>query len=458
METHIVTIPDKNAHGSGPDTLSWHDLHAAKFTFDKPFRLNLDDGQVIAAHKVVRVMPKRRMVIFGSWSGRPVVAKLFYDPQHARRHMEKDMTGISTLGMNKIPTPNIYYTGVSEDRRIYVLIYERISDAISLDEVWRKRENIDAVIPLLQSALLELATQHVMGVSQRDLHFKNFLLLGDIIYTLDGGQVHSHTGILPRETSMNCVSLFLAQLGVGHETYQEELFKFYAQSRGWILKSDDIYQMFVLISKWNAKRWQQFRRKIFRESTEFTCIRDQQTYGMLDRCYDGIEFLAFLKNPDAVFHHPSARVLKDGRSSTVVKVTLDQRDLVVKRYNMKDAWHHLRRCLRPTRAAKSWELAHKLKLFGITTATPVAFLEKRLLGLRSQSYFVSEYVAGGHAGEYFTRQRSDETKTTAMVEKIACLLKNLQKLKVTHGDLKITNVLVNANDQPVLIDLDGAAE
>jgi serine/threonine-protein kinase RIO1 len=45
-----------------------------------------------------------------------------------------------------------------------------------------------------------------------------------------------------------------------------------------------------------------------------------------------------------------------------------------------------------------------------------------------------------------------------MIEKTANLLKLLQKLQMTHGDLKMTNILVNANEQPVLIDLDGAAE
>jgi tRNA A-37 threonylcarbamoyl transferase component Bud32 len=121
-------------------------------------------------------------------------------------------------------------------------------------------------------------------------------------------------------------------------------------------------------------------------------------------------------------------------------------------------WHQLRRSVRATRAAKSWELAHKLNMFGVPTARPVAFIEKKLLGMRSQSYFISEYVSSEHIGEYFNRQRKDEVKTAVMIEKTANLLKLLQKLQMTHGDLKMTNILVNANEQPVLIDLDGAAE
>ncbi len=459
MDANIVTAQDNHTNSSNSlEILGWHELHAAKFTFDHPFRLNLDDGQVIDAHKVVRVMPRKRMVVFGSWGGRPVVAKLFYDPHKAKRQMESDMIGMSTLGMNKIPAPHIYHTGVSEDRRVYVLVYERIADAVSFQEIWQKKENTDAVQTLMQSALIELATQHVLGVQQGDLHFKNFLLQGEVIYTLDGGQVTSQDEILSKEDSMDSISLFLAQMGAGLEKYQEELFLYYAQSRGWIIRPADIYGLFSLIKMWNTKRWAQFKRKIFRESTDFNVVRGKHLYGMMERSYGGMEFMTFLKNPDAIFHHPTAMVLKDGRSATVVKVTLDQRDLVVKRYNMKDAWHQLRRCTRATRAAKSWELAHKLSLFGIPTARPVAYLERKVMGFRGQSYFVSEYVSGGHAGEYFARVRGDEAKIKTMAEKIVALLTNLKKLQVTHGDLKITNILVNGKEQPVLIDLDGAVE
>jgi serine/threonine-protein kinase RIO1 len=37
------------------------------------------------------------------------------------------------------------------------------------------------------------------------------------------------------------------------------------------------------------------------------------------------------------------------------------------------------------------------------------------------------------------------------------VLENLAVLKITHGDLKMTNILI-ANQQPVLIDLDGMCE
>jgi tRNA A-37 threonylcarbamoyl transferase component Bud32 len=130
---------------------------------------------------------------------------------------------------------------------------------------------------------------------------------------------------------------------------------------------------------------------------------------------------------------------------------------VVKRYNIKNTWHWLRRSLRVTRAAQSWRLSNLLRLFGVPTAKPVAFIEKRVLGLRNKSYFIMEYVNGEHMGEYFAKYKEDDAHFEKIAMRVVTLLNNLTKLRVSHGDLKVTNILIE-NDRPVIIDLDGMSE
>lgn len=452
----IVTIPSKELRDF--NSIGCEDLRRAQFTFDTSFHLQLADGQTFISEKVVRLIPKRRMVVFGLWQGRAAVAKLFFDTSHAKRHMEKDIAGIKLLQENKIPTPALYYQGKSEDHSIHVLIFERIFDAKNLEEIWSEKESIDDLLPLLQSVIIELATQHVLGVLQHDLHLKNFLLTEKTIYTLDGGQIDIFPRLLPKKLSMSCLALFLSQFGVGVEAYQEKLFRYYAKARGWLLKNEDLIEMFLLIKKWNEERWQRFEKKIFRECTNFARIHHAKAYGMYDRSYAHPEFINFLSNPDAAFTRPDAKMLKAGRSATVIKITLDQREFVIKRYNLKNPWHRLRRSIRSTRAATSWRLAQKLNLFGVLTAKPVAFVEKRFYGLRGKSYYVTEYVAGENAGEFFGHRKHAGDKVLDMIRRITALLKGVAKLEITQGDLKATNILINAHGQPVLIDLDGAAE
>lgn len=278
-----------------------------------------------------------------------------------------------------------------------------------------------------------------------------------MIYTLDGGQIQLTPHLLPKKPSMESLALFLSQLGVGKEPLQAHLFEFYAKARGWLVKPHDRRELFHAIKRWNNSRWLHFDKKIKRNSTEFASLRKWQKVGMYNRQYATPAFLEFLQHPEIAFTHPSAQFLKQGRSSTVVKVTFDDHDYVVKRYNLKNPWHRLRRALRATRAAACWQLAHKMQLFGIATAKPIAYLETRWMGLRGQSYYVTEYVPGVHAGDYFAASHSAIEEDT-MVAHIVTLLKNLSKIDMSHGDLKITNILIDKNQQALLIDLDGAKQ
>lgn len=437
--------------------MTWNDLHAVKYTFNTPFSLRLADHEMISADQVVRLIPGKRMVVFGRWQGRSVVAKLFFDSHSASRHMEKDIQGVKALLHNKIPAPELYYDGMSEDHRIYVLIFERIQNARNLEDVWLQRNSLAEMMPIMSAVITELATQHVLGLLQHDLHMKNFLLTEKSIYTLDGAQIESFPTLLAKKPSMESLALFLSQLGIGVEDQQEELFRHYVKARGWLLHSEDVIELFHLIKKWHVQRWKKFEKKIFRNSTDYATLREAKRFGIYDRNYAGPEFKQFLENPEAVFNS-AAKALKKGRSATVIKMTLDGHELVIKRYNLKDKWHRIRRSLRTTRAAVCWRLGQKMKLFGILTAKPVAFIENRFLCFRGSSYFVSEYVPGMHAGEYFLANKQDEALREHMVKQIAALLKSVARLGITHGDLKITNILVNADARPVLIDLDGAAE
>src|SRR3990167_9125560 len=368
-----------------PVETSWDDLSHADYQFATPFLLELEEGEFIA-EKVVRLLPGRRMVAFGTWRGVPVVAKIFYDRKHAGRHRATDASGVRAMANNKIPTPVMHYDGNGRDKRIQVLIFERLQKAKDLEIIWQERESNESVLPLLQAVMIELATQHVLGVQQKDMHLGNFLIENKIIYTLDGAQVEQHDELLSKEVSMENLALFLSQLGVGIEGLQENLFLYYAKARSWLLKPQDSVNLQLLIKKHHESRWKRFEKKIFRHSSDFVAVKRLTKRGMAKREFSGKEFHSFLQFPDVVFSHSDTVLLKNGRSATVIRATLDGHDLVIKRYNMKNIRHRLRRALRMTRAQKSWRLAQKLCLFYVNTAAPVAYLETNICGVRGTSY------------------------------------------------------------------------
>ena len=457
METHTV-IERNHQHNHQDHGITWKELHGLDFSFNSAFRLKLSDHQELIASKILRLIPQKRLVVLGQWQGKAVVAKLFFSATSAKRHMEKDAAGIKKLQEYNIPTPLLYFQGKSKDQRVYVLIFECIAASNNLETICQEIDSLAKLQQTLELVIKEIATQHVFGILQKDLHLKNYLVTEKTIYTLDGGDIEVFPGLLPKKQSIDNLALFLSQLGVGNETLQEQLFYYYAKLRGWLLKTEDKQELFNAIKKWSTYRWSRYEKKIFRNSTSFSVTNHWFMKGISARENAGPEFAAFLLHPELAFIHPTARILKSGRSATVVQLRLDCRDIVVKRYNIKNVWHFLRRCFRITRAQSSWHLAHKLVLFGMKTAKPLAFIENKFLGFSGKSYYVTEYIRGKHIGDFIQAHNDQNDLLNQIVYKTSALLKNLAKLSVTHGDLKKTNILVDQNNQPVLIDLDGAVE
>lgn len=437
--------------------ISWKSLHKAGRDIPIPFQLTLKDSEeVLYCDKVLRIVPGKRLVAFGIWGKNYVVAKIFYGSK-AKQHIKDDASGIKALISSNIPTPKILYQGLAKEKKIHVLLFERILNGINLDELWQEKISHEELAPILKEITLELATQHVLGIVQRDLHLKNFLITNQQIYTLDGGNITQHHDVLPKKESLDHLALFFSQLGAGTEKLQDELFQIYIKARGWIIKKSDVAMLQNAIYKWTKTRWLDYNAKIKRNCTAIGHKRTLTSKITYDRTYFTPSFEKLLSNPESIFQEKDTEILKAGRTSTIAKIKVDNRYFVVKRYNIKNALHWLRRCIRPTRAAKSWNLAHRLIFCGIPTAKPVAYIENQVVGLRGKSYFIMEYVDAPHAGQYFENYTLDNSEFTEIAERIVRLFSNLARLWITHGDLKMTNILIK-NQRPIIIDLDGMLE
>lgn len=423
-----------------------------------PFKLKLHEhDQPVFCNKAIRVIPGKRLVAFGTWENKPIVAKLFFEWGKAEKNLKRDLAGIEMLTQANVPTPRCLFHGTDKTKRIHILLFERIMDSCNLDILWHEKTDINELLPLLRAVTVELATQHVLGIVQKDLHLKNFLITSKMIYTLDGGSIEQTGKLLPKKESIEHLALFFSQLGVGTEKLREELFEVYANSRSWIVRPGDLELLKQSLKMNLANRWMRFSHKIMRNCTAFQRTQKWNSLTLHDREYHSENFKNFIDNIDTFVNQPHAKMLKAGRSSTVVKVKIDQHYLVVKRYNIKNIFHWLRRCLRPSRAAHSWQVAQHLRLMGVSTAKPVAFIEKHFLGLRHKSYFIMEYVNGENASHYFENDSIEHAVFDTVAKRILILIRQLAELQMTHGDLKATNILIH-HDKPVLIDLDGMQE
>jgi tRNA A-37 threonylcarbamoyl transferase component Bud32 len=408
----------------------------------------------LACFEIVRCLPGKRLACLAEWQGRTVFAKLFVNRRRAKVHWQREIKGCRTLLDRSIPSPSLVYSGRLLNDEGYVLLFEYIPDARSALECWQMESDAERLD--LRFKLTDvLAGHHSQGIVQNDLHLDNFLCAQSQIYTLDGADIDSVSKPLVKKTALKNLALFLAQLPANDEQSVDAIYRHYCAARGWVDTSRDCEHLHTYLRQKQQLRKQHLFKRIFRECRDFSCCSSWRNFTVYDKAYDSPALKTLLKDPDRAM--TSGEPLKLGNTATVVRVEIDDRTFVIKRYNIKNRRHALNRAFRPTRAAVSWRNAHRLLFYGIGTPRPIALMERRFGPIRSTAYFITEYVADVDCRAFFTESAAEDGHKARIANGVATLLKKLHRHNICHGDLKATNFLIG-DDSVFLIDLDAMKE
>ena len=155
-----------------------------------------------------------------------------------------------------------------------------------------------------------------------------------------------------------------------------------------------------------------------------------------------------LRDPDATL--ADIKPIKDDGTTTVWGITIDLHRCIIKRYNRKTPAHGIRRFFQRSRAKNCWLQAQALANIGVAVAPPIAWVQKKTLGLKCDSWLISERVDGDDCHATFENRKQEGS---LLMANIVNTLVKLWRAGYSHGDLKATNILI-ANGNPVLIDLD----
>jgi len=423
------------------------------------FTLLLDaqpaDAKRLECIEVVRAIPGQRLVCRGQWQEKNVFAKLYLC---ARKDWLAELQGLNALHAAGIAAPGIVHTGTADQGAIHIILLEPVCQAVTLAAAWTQAADDAARIKLLDLAVTTVASHHLAGLEQRDIHLDNFLLSDERLYTLDGGGIHlSGDGKLSARRSVDNLALFFAQFYPQFDVLIEAAFQAYTKRRAWETGTVSYARLQQRVRHFRRNRLRRFLKKIFRDCSAFDCDNSWRNYRVCDRTLATGEMLEFLADPDASLQFKDTKYLKQGNTCTLWMVRVDQRMLVVKRYNIKGFAHRISRAFRATRAAVSWKNAHRLTMYGILTARPVALVEERLGPLRGRAWYISEYVQGDSACALCRQPVEDSIDTQLAGASIVALLQQLASCRISHGDMKATNLILAVNGAAI-IDLDAMRE
>ena len=414
-----------------------------------PFTLPIGEA-VFVGENILRHLPGKRLVAAGRWKDREVVAKIYFDPSRHAIHAAREIRGVEAMTKAGVLTPPLLHQ--TQQATLSVLLFGRIHPAESGMQRWESADTHAEGLETLRVLVTAVAAHHEAGLLQEDLHLDNFLFSNEGLYTLDGGGIQIDKAPLAQEKALNNLALFFAQLQPRYDFMVEALYAHYAQQRK---IETDLPRLRERIAKRRAERKKEFLDKAFRRCSAFETSKDRRHFAVWDRRYDSPALHSMMQDPDALMRQ--GQILKDGNTSTVASVEVDGKQLLIKRYNLKNPLHALNRAFRETRASISWCNAHRLVFYGIATPQPVALIEKRLGPIRRVSYFVCEYIAADNAATYLRSETVPDTSKRKVIENICVLFGQMRDVRIAHGDTKAHNFLV-LEEVPYLIDLDAMRE
>ncbi len=417
------------------------------------FNLTLPDCNnseaVFQCSQITRCLPGKRISCIGQWQGKTIFAKFFISPNRAKKHWSKEKKGFHLLNKKKVLAPTLLHYGKHTEDEVYFILYEFIEDAVDLKPLWED-SNQSQQTSLLDQLMATVADHHQHGIIQQDLHLNNFLVSNKKIFTLDGADI-TEIDSNDQQVAFNNLALLFAQFYPSNDLNIDAALGNYCTLRQWELTPSIINQVKLMTLSIREKRKLDRLSKTGRSCSLFYYQQtwDQQT--ICSRKYRSAEMQAFLNSPDNYIN--KGNLLKDGNTCTVAIVTIDNIKMVVKRYNIKNWQHAFGRAFRCSRAISSWVSAHLLQFYGIPTPEPVAIIEKRWGPLRKEAYFVTILISGETGDLYFNSDSNTIDEKRSMAKSTVELLKSIHELNISHGDLKITNIMISES-KPVIIDLD----
>ncbi|MBB2493756.1 lipopolysaccharide kinase InaA family protein [Aquipseudomonas ullengensis] len=415
-----------------------------------PLRLDLA-GETLELQRLLRVLPGQRYVGLALWRGRPVLAKLLVGAK-AERHFQRELEGVRLLAEQGLCTPELLSEGIVPGQGGW-LLFDYLDDAQSLADSWRE---VEAQAPLsapqqavLGEALGAIAGLHARGLWQSDLHLDNLLRHAGQLYLIDGGGVRAEQAGQPLSQArvLQNLGVFFAQLPAVLEPHLEELLVHYLLVNG----EHGIPLELLQVEVNRVRRWRlgDFMRKVVRDCSQFSVFRGASRLCAVVRA-EQPALAPLLADPDAAL--AQGRSLKQGGTATVAAVRIGDRQVLLKRYNIKGWAHWLKRFWRPSRAWHSWCEGNRLAFLGIATPQPLAVLERRWCWLRGRAYLVTAYCEGEDLIARFQpylNSAPPEAELLALDQLFAALLRE----RISHGDFKGHN-LFWSEGRWTLIDLD----
>ena len=164
--------------------------------------------------------------------------------------------------------------------------------------------------------------------------------------------------------------------------------------------------------------------------------------------------LKILINPDYGYMRPFVEnigaafsggvLLQKGHRNTLRTFTVHDTEFVVKQFGKPNLFNRIVYSLiRKPKGLRAYEYAFRIQAAGFDTPTPVAYVEKRHMGLIGHSYFISTRCPYGR--RFYEFGDADPEKCRIIVQAFARYAAAMHEVGILHRDFSPGNILFEEN-------------
>lgn len=382
------------------------------------------------------------------------------------------------LGLDTMQPAAYAEVGTNPATRKSFLITKDLSPADSLETLCQRWPASPPPFPFKRKIIAELAriakTMHDNGIFHRDFYLCHFLMpqacqpfasgfrgekLRLHVIDLHRALINPFSFRWSRWQVKDLAALYFSTLECGFT--QQDYFRFIRFYTGKPLrevfeKQRHFWQKvqrraMAFQQRESRKRLRALTRKLYHPNTQIGRSDRFDQVALYKKSIEGDCLSRFLTDPDQVM--TEGEMLKDGDSTTVVKLPLAGQEVVVKRYNIQNPGYLIRRLFRPSRAWYCWRNAHWLTTLGIETGEPLIMIERRWGWLRREAWFVSAWRPGESIQSLISSWDVHDDRWGSVIQHVRRFLDRLHRSRFVHGDMKSSNLLLD-DDSLIVLDLD----
>ena len=417
--------------------------------------------QAIATATIIKKSPARTVVTLKQ-HGREYIAKIFHAPLLGdkiraimRSRATQEWNNLWRLVQLEIAGPRPIALGFL-GLEAYLLI-EKIPGTQTLKQRCRQPLPFEQRRRITRNLAILVADLHNCGLLHGDLHFGNILLdQEDKLYVVDLHKIKQRRQLAPSDCLMN-LALLSGSFAVCAGYLDHLRFWHYYHQHCRIVTATDFYGY---ARKANACLLQQRRSYWLKKGQR--CIKNNKYFHKINvgtasgfAVRDDIRVQQLLQPVDQLI--AGAKILKNSRSGLVVQTDY----AIVKRYRRKKSRNWFIDCWRSSKAKKAWIAGHQCLVRGIATAAPLLFCERRYARFLLDHWLVSTEIAPAQTlYQYLNTLAANPSpeniaRKTNLLWRLGRLIRVLHQRGLSHRDLKVNNLLVDAGEHLYLIDLDG---